>query len=293
LALINLEIKKILDSSIGKMELDINCHIPKGEFVTIFGSSGAGKTSVLRMIAGLMKPDAGKIEVNEKILFDSNNGINTKVNQRSVGYVFQDYALFPNMTLKENLYYAARNEEEKRNADKLLRVVELEELSDRKPDNLSGGQKQRVAIARALVQNPEILLLDEPLSALDPEMRKKLQDFILKIHQSYQITTILVSHDLGEIFRLSQRVIFIDFGKIIKEGTPQEIFTDKKVSGKFKFNGSIVSIERNDVVYIVGVLIGNNLIKVVATRDEVDELNVGDKVVVVSKAFNPLIIKLK
>jgi len=275
------------------MELDINCHIPKGEFVTIFGSSGAGKTSVLRMIAGLMKPDAGKIEVNEKILFDSNNGINTKVNQRSVGYVFQDYALFPNMTLKENLYYAARNEEEKRNADKLLRVVELEELSDRKPDNLSGGQKQRVAIARALVQNPEILLLDEPLSALDPEMRKKLQDFILKIHQSYQITTILVSHDLGEIFRLSQRVIFIDFGKIIKEGTPQEIFTDKKVSGKFKFNGSIVSIERNDVVYIVGVLIGNNLIKVVATRDEVDELNVGDKVVVVSKAFNPLIIKLK
>jgi molybdate transport system ATP-binding protein len=184
------------------MVLDLDLTIEKGQFVTLFGESGAGKTSTLRMLSGLLKPDSGTITVGNSTWFDSSRGIDLKPQQRKVGYVFQDYALFPNMTVLQNLEYALQKNQDNGKIRELLEFAELDELQHRSPETLSGGQKQRVALARALVQRPEILILDEPLSALDLKMRIKLQEYLLKVHKTYNLTTILVSHDIGEIVKL-------------------------------------------------------------------------------------------
>ena len=290
--MIILKLKKVLDAIEGKMELDVSLDINKNSLITIFGESGAGKTSILRMISGLMDPDMGYIEVNGKTWYNSSEGINLKTQNRKIGYVFQDYALFPNMTVKENLTYALEKRQDPGIVSELLDIIELENLKDRRSGTLSGGQKQRVSLARALVGHPEILLLDEPLSALDEAIRSKLQDYILRVHGKYNLTTILVSHDLPEIFKLSDQIFLLKKGKIERSGTPSEVFLSNNISGKYRFTGTIIEKTKNDVVYVVGVLVGNNLIKVIATDDEGDSLNIGDRVMVVSKAFNPLIMKL-
>ena len=276
----------------GKMELNVAMKIRKNSLTTIFGESGAGKTSILRMISGLMDPDNGNIEVNGKTWYNSSAGINLKTQNRRIGYVFQEYALFPNMTVKENLTYALEKRQDPGIVSELLDIIELENLKNRKSGTLSGGQKQRVSLARALVGNPDILLLDEPLSALDEGIRSKLQDYILMVHEKYKLTTILVSHDLPEIFKLSDQIFLLKKGKIERSGTPSEVFLSNNISGKYRFTGTIIEKTKNDVVYVVGVLVGNNLIKVIATDDEGESLNIGDKVMVVSKAFNPLIMKI-
>jgi molybdate transport system ATP-binding protein len=290
--MIKLNLKKALDAMDGKMELNVAMKIRKNSLTTIFGESGAGKTSILRMISGLMDPDNGNIEVNGKTWYNSSAGINLKTQNRRIGYVFQDYALFPNMTVKENLTYALEKRQDPGIVSELLDIIELENLKNRKSGTLSGGQKQRVSLARALVGNPDILLLDEPLSALDEGIRSKLQDYILMVHEKYKLTTILVSHDLPEIFKLSDQIFLLKKGKIERSGTPSEVFLSNNISGKYRFTGTIIEKTKNDVVYVVGVLVGNNLIKVIATDDEGDSLNIGDRVMVVSKAFNPLIMKL-
>jgi len=290
--MIKLNLKKALDAMDGKMELNVAMKIRKNSLTTIFGESGAGKTSILRMISGLMDPDNGNIEVNGKTWYNSSAGINLKTQNRRIGYVFQDYALFPNMTVKENLTYALEKRQDPGIVSELLDIIELENLKNRKSGTLSGGQKQRVSLARALVGNPDILLLDEPLSALDEEIRSKLQDYILMVHEKYKLTTILVSHDLPEIFKLSDQIFLLKKGKIERSGTPSEVFLSNNISGKYRFTGTIIEKTKNDVVYVVGVLVGNNLIKVIATDDEGESLNIGDKVMVVSKAFNPLIMKI-
>jgi len=291
--MIKLNLKKILDAIDGKMELDVSFQIKKNSLTTIFGESGAGKTSILRMISGLMDPDDGDIIVNEKTWFNKSKGINLRPQKRKIGYVFQDYALFPNMTVKENLSYALEKGQDISIITELLDIIELTNLGNRRSDTLSGGQRQRVSLARALVRKPDILLLDEPLSALDETIRSKLQDYILRVHEKYKLTTILVSHDLPEIFKLSDKILLLVKGKIEKSGSPSEVFLSKKISGKYRFTGTIIEKSKNDVVYVIGVLVGNNLIKVIATEEEGKALNIGDKVMVVSKAFNPLIMKIK
>src|SRR5690606_16025000 len=174
----------------------------------------------------------------------------------------------------------------------LLQFAELNELEQRKPETLSGGQKQRVALARALVQRPEILILDEPLSALDLKMRIKLQEYLLQVHKRYKLTTILVSHDIGEIVKLSDNVFELQNGRVIKKGAATDFFGLNKTSAKFRFSGEILKIEREDVLYIISVLIGNDIIKVVADRTEARNLKIGDQVLVASKAFNPMIQKI-
>lgn len=290
--MIQLTLEKILHASGGEMQLQVALEIKEGELVTIYGESGAGKTSVLRMLAGLLHPDAGKIEVNGKVWLDTTAGINLKPQQRKLGYVFQDYALFPNMTVRENLLFALEKHQPKNIVNEIVELVELGDLQYRYPAALSGGQRQRVALGRALVQQPEILLLDEPLSALDEGMRSKLQAYILKVHQSFRLTTVLVSHDVSEILRMSERMFVLKGGKIVQEGAPDAIFSDTGISGKFRLVGTVTNIQQNGVVYIVSVLAGVNLIKVIATAEEAATLVKGDKVMVVSKAFNPLIKKL-
>ncbi len=290
--MINLSFQKHLKTTEGSFELSIDLDIPKGTFVTLYGPSGAGKTSILRILAGLLVPDKGSIMVNDNLWYHSERKINLSPQKRNIGYVFQDYALFPNMTVIENLKFAQRKDQTKDLIPELMEVMELSKLENRSPDTLSGGQKQRAALARALVQQPEILLLDEPLAALDAQISTKLQDYILQAHNTYGLTTILVSHDLGEIMKLTDTVVVLEQGRISKAGVPQDIFMKKELSGKFQFTGTVLSIEKQDVIYVVTVLIHNTIIKVVADATEIKDLHNGDRVVVASKAFNPVIYKV-
>lgn len=290
--MIRFSLHKKLKASGGDMQFDVECQIDQGKLVTLFGESGAGKTSILRMLAGLLMPEKGTIEVNNSVWLDTQKGINLKPQQRKVGYVFQDYALFPNMTVRENLEYALDTNQDMGIVKELIDIIELTDLQDRKPETLSGGQKQRIALARALVRQPQILMLDEPLSALDRAMRTKLQDYILHVHRKYNLTTILVSHEMSEIFKLSDQILVLENGTITGQGTPMDIFTNRHISGKFQFTGEILQIEKEDIIYIISVLIGNNLVKVVADQSEVQQFSIGEKVLVASKAFNPLIEKI-
>lgn len=290
--MIVLDIQKSLKTVNGTMGLDIQLEIEEGEFVTLYGESGVGKTSTLRMLSGLLKPDQGKIIINGETWFDSEKKINLDPQKREIGYVFQDYALFPNMTVAQNLEFAAEKNSNSKIVYELIDVMELETLKDRKPETLSGGQKQRIALARALVQQPKLLLLDEPLAALDIKIRMKLQDYIHKMHHHYGLTTILISHDIGEIIKLSDRVFVLEDGKNTRQGTPKEVFIQQKVSGKFSFTGEVLHIEKQDVIYIVTVLIQTNVVQVIAQENEIKNLTSGDKVFVASKAFNPMIYKM-
>ena len=292
LLMIKLKFDKALIAPGGTLNLNIDCIINQGDFVTIYGPSGAGKTTLLRIIAGLIRPESGYLSVGDSTWYDSQKSINLKPQERPVGLVFQDYALFPNMTVRENINYALGDNKNGNAVNEIIGLMNLEDLINRKPDTLSGGQKQRVALARSLVKIPEILMLDEPMSALDIEMRHRIQNYLLEAHKKFNLTTILVSHDIGEIFKLSNAVIMLENGKILRQGPPSEIFINKGISGNFQFAGEVLNISKEDVIYIVTVLIDQQVVRVIAEESTASRLAVGDKVMVTSKAFNPIIQKL-
>jgi len=244
--LIDLHLIKNIHTIEGKIKLDINLEIPEFGFITLFGKSGVGKTTILRMISGLTKPDSGYIKVGNENWFDPNHDVNIKTQERNIGFVFQDYALFPNMTVEEHLYYAQK-QRDTNHVNELLDIFNLEGLKKRKPDTLSGGQKQRAAVARALARKPQILLLDEPLSALDSETRQILQQEIITAHKSFSATTILVSHDVDEISRLTDKVYIIDNGKIINSGKPEIVFENKENKKGLSVFGKLTSIRGNQL----------------------------------------------
>ena len=290
--MIEIFLQKKLNSSSGDMLLDFKTEIEPGQFVTLYGKSGAGKTSTLRIIAGLLKPDLGKISIHGNILLDSSQKINLPPQKRKIGFVFQDYALFPNMTIFENLSFALHKIQSKKILDELIEIMEIGDLRNQKPYRLSGGQQQRVAVARALVQKPELLLLDEPLSALDEEMRSKIQKYILEVHREYNLTTILISHDLAEVLKMSDHVLVLDHGKIIQEGHPLEIFSNEKLNGNFQVTGEIVSIVNQNENLILTILIGKEIAKIVVNQNENPLLALGDNVLISSPSFQPTIKKL-
>lgn len=221
--MIHLQLKKELDAASGTMQLNIDLSLPSGQVYALYGKSGSGKTSILRMVAGLLQPSEGKIVFKQTTWLDTYNGICLKPQKRKVGFVFQDYALFPNMTVEQNLRFALQRQQTGRVINELVELVELEGLRHKKPTHLSGGQKQRVALARALVQRPELLLLDEPLSALDAELRIKLQKYIRRLHEAFGLTVILVSHNADEVRSMADQVLCIDFGKITDIGGPEYV----------------------------------------------------------------------
>ena len=289
--MIRVKVKKKLHTADGPMNLHVDFEVSKDEMVTLFGKSGAGKTTILRMIAGLTNPDEGYIEVNHEVWFDSHKKVNWAVQKRQIGFVFQEYTLFPNMTIEENLNFALMDKRDAPLIDELLAMTHLTELRKRKPDYLSGGQKQRAALVRALLRKPKMFLLDEPLSALDLSLRIKLQDELVEIHKRFNVPTIFVSHDLSEIFRLSNRILVIEDGRIKKDGHPDVLFGDHMTSGKFRFPCVILDIQQDNFLYIVTIQVGQHLTKVVATESEVMDLKMGDKIFVAAKAFNPIILK--
>jgi molybdate transport system ATP-binding protein len=221
--MISLKIKKRLHGAEDEIHLDIDTFVNDGEMLTITGPSGSGKTSVLRMVAGLMNPESGSVVVGKETWFDSSGKINIKPQNRSIGMVFQEYSLFPNMSVRENLEFALEKNQNKNIIDELLGIMELTNLDNKKPGLLSGGQKQRVALARSLVRRPKLLLLDEPLSALNTDLRAKIQDYILMIHEQFSLTTLLVSHDIPEIMKMSKRVIVIENGVVKKDCHPSAL----------------------------------------------------------------------
>lgn len=283
------QLTKRLQGAEGDFLLDVDLRVEGGEFLTLFGRSGAGKTTLLRCLAGLEMPDSGTLRVNGDIWFDASRGIALPPQQRHVGFVFQDYALFPNMTVRGNLEFALRKGSNRKRIDELIAMMELGELQHRKPAMLSGGQKQRVALARALAAEPRLLLLDEPLSALDQETRLRLQDEILRLQRHFGLTTVLVSHDVSEVYKLSRRVVVIEHGRAVREGPPAEVFGAGQGGGKFRFAGEVLAIEPADVVFAVSVLVGNQIVRIIATADEAAQLKVGSRVMLLSKAFNPML----
>lgn len=290
--MLELSLRKNLHTAEGNVTLDIELEAETGQFLTLFGRSGVGKTTCLRCIAGLTEPDHGRIAVGGEIWFDRTKGIDIPPQKRRVGFVFQDYALFPNLSVRENLRIALGNPKDERYLDELLELMDIRELERRLPTTLSGGQQQRVALARALARRPRLLLLDEPLSALDGETRQRLQNEILRIQRHFRMTTLMVSHDLGEVYRLSDRVIVIEGGRTVARGRPAEVFSNRRISGKFQFTGEVVAVEPNDVVFTLSILIGNRVVQVIATAQEMRDIQVGDTVMLVSKAFNPLVMKV-
>ena len=288
--MIDIDILKMLHGSNGEMPLDIKLKIKEGDFIALTGLSGSGKTTLLRIIAGLENIDKGKITVNNQTWINTNNPKDfTAIQKRNIGYLFQDYALFPNMSVIKNLTFVKNN---KSFALKLLDMVGLKELENRMPNTLSGGQKQRIALCRALMNQPKILLLDEPLSALDLTMRKKLQDDIKKFHNEFNITTIMVSHDPSEIYKLSSRVILLEHGKILKDGKAKDVLLKTSGSQKFSFKGELLEIYQADILNIAIVSIGEQLVKVVLDSHQALELDVGDMVTISTKAFAPTISKI-
>jgi molybdate transport system ATP-binding protein len=286
---IQLEKKLHFEDGPGRLSLDLS--IDPGSFITVFGKSGAGKTTLLRCLAGLTKPDTGKITFGETIWLDTDTNYCVPTQKRNIGFVFQDFALFPHLTVWENTVFAAKTSDDKHRADYLFSLLDLKSLSHQKPDQLSGGQKQRVAFARALVRKPALLLLDEPLSAIDAETRIRLQDALLIMHKEFNLTTLMISHDVGEAFRLSDKILVLAQGKIQKSGTPAQVFAEGSISGKFKFSGKLLTIKKEDVVYILSILVGTNILKIIASAEEIKELKEGDDVIIASKAFNPVVFK--
>lgn len=190
------------------------------------------------------------------------------------------------MTVLENLLYVNKD---LKLANHLLELTELAELKKRLPSSLSGGQKQRVSLCRALMKKPKLLLMDEPLSALDPQMRTKLQNEILHLHKEFETTTIMVSHDPSEIFRLSNRVIVLKHGKVIDDGPAKKILLKTTGSAKFSFEGELLDIVKMDVIYVAIVSIGQQLVEIVISGEEASKLKIGNRVNVSTKAFAPII----
>ncbi len=197
------------------------------ERVVLFGPSGAGKSLTLQAIAGIARPDAGRIATGGRVLFDSDAGVNLPPQERRVGYVPQRYALFPHLTVAGNIAYGLRGmarSEREASVREMLSLMSLEGLGARRPDELSGGQQQRVALARALAFRPDTLLLDEPFGALDVAIRGELRDELVALQRRTAITALIVTHDLADAFLLGQRIVVIDGGRVLQQGSREDVF---------------------------------------------------------------------
>lgn len=277
--MIDIQVTKMLQGSVGAIQLDVNLKIKEHDFVAISGKSGSGKTTLLRILAGLEEAE-GKIRVSDEVWLDAN--VNLAIQKRGIGFVFQDYALFENMSVLDNLLYAQKD---KGLARHLLALSGLRELQNRLPHSLSGGQKQRVSICRALMRRPKLLLMDEPLSALDPQMREKLQYDILTLHKEFGTTTVMVSHDPSEIYKLANRMVVLEDGKVLQVGSPKEILLQTEGHQKFSLRGEILDIMQRDVIYVAVVAIGQQIVEILLDEEEASTLRVGQSLQVGTNAF--------
>jgi len=241
--MLEINITKNLHGSKGDMQLFVNTLVNQGDFIVLIGESGAGKTTLLRVLAGL-EDASGDISIDGITWLNKHKALPPQ--ERNIGFVFQDYALFDNMTVAQNLHFV---NEDKTLAKELLAMTELTDFAQRNVQALSGGQKQRVSLCRAMMKRPKLLLMDEPLSALDSQMRSKLQKEIKLLHARFGTTTIMVSHDVSEVYALADKVWKMDQGKIIQEGRVNEVFLQSNNSYKVE----ILKLHDNKaIVYVEG-----------------------------------------
>lgn len=289
--MIEIDVRKKLIAGTGSTSLHIQMQVERGEVAALFGKSGAGKTTLLRVLAGLTTPDEGVVRVEGEVWYDSTQRINLPPQRRRTGFVFQDHALFPNLSVRENLCYALTKDHPSGFIDELLEITGLGPLQLRRPDTLSGGQRQRVALARALARRPAVLLLDEPLSALDTEMRNHLQDEIRRLHNALGVTTLLVSHDLPEVFKLADRVFLLEGGLITRSGSPTEVFSDLRGNDKMLLPAEVVGTRNDGVVHTITLLVGNQIFNIISA-DEGRGLCIGDHVMMSPKTFSPMLLTI-
>jgi molybdate transport system ATP-binding protein len=224
---LQVRVRRTLTSEDGGFRLDVDFELQNG-ITILFGPSGAGKTTLLDCIAGLTDVNEGRIVVGARVLIDYENGINLSPTERNIGYVFQDLALFPHMTVEANVAYGLRDlkaEDRKQRVAGALEGLGLSDLHARRPAELSGGERQRVALARALVTQPSVLLLDEPLAALDMPVRMKIAEDLRRSVQALPIPVLYVTHSRDEVFMLGERMLMLERGKIIAEGTPHQVMS--------------------------------------------------------------------
>lgn len=214
----------------------------------ILGASGCGKSMTLKSIAGIVTPDKGRIVLNGRVLFDSEARINLRVQKRRVGYLFQNYALFPGMTVRENIQIAVGGtaEEKRKIGDFYLELLRIQELADRLPSRLSGGQQQRVALARILASSPEVLMLDEPFSALDAYLKEKLQIELLDVLKEYRGDILMVTHSRDEVYRFCNQIHVLDMGNLVASGETRAVFQDPQIIAAARLTGckNIVKMKR-------------------------------------------------
>ena len=232
---------------------DFNLSVDEGSFTTLLGSSGCGKTTILRLISGFLNPDSGTIKINGEI---QNNVL---PNRRKVGMVFQDYALFPHLTVEQNLFYGLNltkpSKEQKAQNEQIVKTtaenLDIQNLLKRFPSELSGGQQQRVALGRSLVLKPKILLMDEPLSSLDTNLRLKVREELKEIQKRLKITTVYVTHDREEAFSLSDKIAVMNHGKIIQYDTPENLYFEPKNRFAAEFSGASNFILQDGKTFLV------------------------------------------
>lgn len=254
--------------------LDLRLEVKEGEHLGVIGPSGAGKTTLLKILAGLVQPDSGSLSVNGQVWLDTQKGICMPPQKRSIGFVFQEYALFPNMTVQQNLAFAFSGPVNGRLLESTMQLLDIGTIRHQKPAILSGGQKQRVALGRALLREPDLLLLDEPLSALDPVMREQLQEYLQEIASRFEGTIVLVSHNPVEIIRLTDRAIILEGGTIRADGNPVRLLSRQK-SGQTGA-AKVIDILPEDNVCIVQSEYG--LVQLPYHSFEHANLDIGDQV---------------
>jgi molybdenum ABC transporter ATP-binding protein len=227
---------------VGALELDVAIEVDAGECVALAGLSGAGKTSVLRVAAGLLEPEHGLVKAGDEIWLDTERGIDVPPEERRCGYVFQEYALFPHLSAWQNVAYPLRGprRERRERAQELLERFGLGELADARPRTLSGGERQRVALARTLAREPGVLLLDEPLSALDARTRADAARELATVLREVDAPALLVTHDFTEAAQLGDRVGVMDAGRIVQEGTPSDLAAEPRSAFVADFTGAVV-----------------------------------------------------
>lgn len=269
-----LEMRNITKDYDGKVILKgISFNVHEGEFITLLGPSGCGKSTTLRIIGGFEKPNSGEM------LFDGKNLIPIKINKRQINTIFQSYALFPHLNVFDNIAFGLRVKKTKaeivdREVNKMIKLIGLDGFADKKVTELSGGQKQRVAIARALIMKPKILLLDEPMAALDVQLRQTMRDELKRLQREIDITFVMVSHDQEEALSMSDRVVVMNQGVIQQIGTPEEIYNEPENFWVAKFIGHSNIIQDGTFIEDHLVKFDNKEFKCMDTNFGIDQTNI-------------------
>jgi molybdate transport system ATP-binding protein len=292
--MIRVDVRKKLSLATGEAHLEAAFALEPGAFVTLHGPSGAGKTTLLKILAGLVQPETGTVTVGDETWLDTRRKLSVPPQRRAVGLVFQDYALFPNLTVRENVAFGLDDPKHRGRVTDLLERTGLAGMANRMPATLSGGQQQRVALARTLVRQPKLLLLDEPFAALDAATKSTLRNELLAFHRQFGLTTILVSHDPVEIYQLPDYQLEMDHGRLVRQGFPRDLAGAAAQPGEIELPGRVLSVTGMGQQYLVRVQTdAQQVVAVVVLAEEARGLAVGDAIRLTARLLDARIARVE